>query len=342
MYEPLISIIVPVYNVEQYIIKCLESVKSQTFLNYECVIVNDGTKDNSAVLVRDFIDRNKLNNFFLIEKENGGISSARNFGLDKSKGKYVYFLDSDDWMESNSLQSLVNCMCGKDVDLAIGGYRAYDQRTGKFDVWSNYPISQGVIPKDLWALHSFSFVWGRLYKKSIIDCNNLRFDERIEYAEDNAWHFDYNRYVKTYACTNDIGYNYRINREGALTSKLVTPKMKYYIGEHMFSFYDAFDDTIIKDVFCKNRHLLRVTWRVLTTSVVNDILDKKIKDAKKKRKSLLAKSANDAFCPHTKKEKIFFILWKHSFFLLRIFVLFYYGNFQKLRKSRFVQKISNI
>ncbi len=338
--NPLISVVIPVYNVEKYIIECLESVKAQTFTDFEAIIVNDGTKDKSAILAQNFIEKNNLSNFRIINKPNGGLSSARNTGLDNAKGKWIYFLDSDDWMEPDALKDLVDCLGNKDVDIVIGGYQAFDQLTGKKEKWNNYPLEYGKFPDDLWAYHSFSFVVSRLYSKQIIDKNNLRFDERIEYAEDNAWQFDYGCCVKSYACTNKVGYNYRINREGALTSSLVTPKMKYYIGEHMMRFYDLLDEDTMYKSLKDNPRLLSVTWGVLSTSVVNDILDKKIKSAKQKMKLPLSRIVTRVFTPRSMKEKIFFLLWKKSFACLKMFVITYYRNFDKLRRTKFMQKMS--
>ena len=330
--RPLISIIIPVYNVEKYIIECLESVKNQTFTDFEVIVVNDGTKDNSAIIAQEYIEKNNLTNFYIINKENGGLSSARNAGLDNAKGKWIYLLDSDDWLEPDAMQILVDCLNKYDVDLVIEGYQAYDESTGAVEVWNNYPFEYGVLPDDLWGLHSFSFSVARLYKKSIIDEHKVRFDERIEYAEDNAWQFDYNSHVKSYACTNRVGYNYRINRSGSLTDRLITPKMKYHIAEHMYRFYELLDEKTIFDSLKKNPRLLSVTWGVLSTNVVNDILDKKYDDAKAKMKTTIAKSINQFLAPRSKKERLFFWLWKHSFLLLRMFVVVYYGNFEKIRR----------
>lgn len=338
--NPLISIIIPVYNVEKYILECLESVRTQTFVDYEVIVVNDGTKDNSALLVQNFIENNKLSNFHLINKSNGGLSSARNAGLDNANGTWIYFLDSDDWLEPNAMQDLVDCLGENDVDIVLGGYQAYDQLTGKVEIWNGYPLEYGKMPDDLGTYHSFSFVTSRLYNKKIIDENELRFDERIQYAEDNAWQFDYCQYVKSYACTNKVGYNYRINRAGALTSSLVTPRMKYYIGEHMMKFYDLLDEQTMYKSLKNNPRLLSTTWGILTTSVVNDILDKNKIAAKQKMKSTLARIVTEVFVPRSTKEKIFFFLWKKSFLCLQIFVIMYYRNFDLLRRTKLMQKMS--
>lgn len=340
MMKPLISVIIPMYNVEQYIEDCLESVRTQTFQDFEAIIVNDGTKDNSAVLAAAFIEKYGLENFRLIHKENGGPSSARNVGLDAAVGEWIFFLDSDDWLRQDAFSALSDCLRRNPSDLVIGGYQACNQATGRTEVWSHYPCEFGLIPKDLDKLYSFSFCWGRLYKKEIIDANQLRFDERIEYAEDNAWQFDYNRRINSFSYTHEVIYNYRINRAGSLTKKLVTPRMKYHIAEHMYPFYENLENDLMADSLLINPRLLSVTWNVLSTDVINDILDEEYRRARGKIHSALGEAVNQAFTPRSKKEKFFLFLWRHSFLMLCVFVKIYYNNFDVVRRSKAMQVFS--
>lgn len=337
---PLISVIIPVYNVEKYIVECLESLKNQTFRNFEAIIVNDGTKDNSAVLAEEFIEKNELKDYRIIHKKNGGISTARNAGLDVAQGEWVFFLDSDDWLIAHALEILVDCLQRNPSDLIIGGYQAYDQISGKYEVWSNYPCATGQLPKDLGKLHSFSFCWGRLYKKEIIDSHHLRFDERILYAEDNAWQFDYLRKAKSFSYADEIVYNYRINRSDSSTGKLITPQMKYHVAEHMYSFYSELVPEQISDALKENPRLLSVTWGVFSTNITNDILDKEYRRARSKLHSDFGKTIIRVFSPRSKKEWLFLLLMRYSFAMLCIFVKIYYSNFEVLRRSRVLQVLS--
>lgn len=340
LMKPFVSVIVTVYNLEKYIIHCLDSLKNQTYNNFEVVIVNDGSKDNSALIIEEYINKNQLNNYRLYTKENSGISSTRNYGVDKSNGDWLFFLDGDDWLEPDALNILAESAQKHNSDLIIGGYQAVDDITKSSEIWSDYPKEYGILPKDFDGIHSFGFCWGRLFKKSIINEYNIRFDERIPYAEDNAWNFDYNRHVKCYSCSNKIVYNYRINRGGALTTKLVTPQMKYYVWEHMENFIEAYDEKDLTQAIKSNPGLNRVFWRVISTAIVNDILDNRIDLAKNKRKMTLTQVSANSFNARSKKDRFFILIFKKSFLLLRIFVLIYYKNFEKLRRSKLLASIS--
>ena len=114
----MISVIVPVYNVEKYLKKCLSSIMKQTFKNFEVIIVNDGSPDNSQDIIDSFKKRypKKIKAF---KKENGGLSSARNYGLEKASGDYVVFLDSDDWFEPDYLEKMYNIAIRDDLDIVV-------------------------------------------------------------------------------------------------------------------------------------------------------------------------------------------------------------------------------
>ena len=165
---PYVSIIIPVYNVEKYILECLESVIGQTYNDYEVIIVNDGSDDISDLLISNFIVENKADKFRLITKENGGVSSARNVGLDVAKGEWVTFIDGDDWVEPDYLKVLVDCLRQYPSDLCIGGYQAFDEDSSEFEKWNDYPKLFGTMPQDLDGLHSFGFIWADFIKNQLL------------------------------------------------------------------------------------------------------------------------------------------------------------------------------
>ena len=127
---PLVSIIVPVYNVENYIEKCLESVKNQSYTKFECLIVNDGSKDKSIDLAQKFTEIDSR--FKILNKPNGGLASARNFGIKHSTGEFIAFLDSDDAWEKNKLQNQIEVFSkNKNIDLVYSNVMMHSEETNK-------------------------------------------------------------------------------------------------------------------------------------------------------------------------------------------------------------------
>lgn len=122
--KTLISIIVPIYNVENYLRQCLDSIMNQTYQNFECLLINDGSPDNSAEICREYVDKDASFRYF--EKENGGVSSARNLGIEHSKGEYITFIDSDDWVDSDYLEVLHSKIKEYNTDFVISSYKKFD------------------------------------------------------------------------------------------------------------------------------------------------------------------------------------------------------------------------
>lgn len=129
MNNELISIIVPIYNKEDYLPQCLDSIINQSYTNFEVLLVNDGSTDSSGIICQEYAERDSR--FRYIEKENGGVSSARNLGLERSEGAYITFIDSDDWVEFNYLEVLYNALRENNADVAISSYKSY-YLDGKF------------------------------------------------------------------------------------------------------------------------------------------------------------------------------------------------------------------
>lgn len=125
MGHELISIIVPIYNVENYLRQCLDSIQNQTYQNFECLLINDGSPDNSADICREYVSKDSRFRYF--EKENGGVSLARNLGIELSEGDYITFIDSDDWLENDALDQLYGALKKENADISIGRYNSYDE-----------------------------------------------------------------------------------------------------------------------------------------------------------------------------------------------------------------------
>ena len=137
MENELISIVVPIYNVENYLRMCLDSIQNQTYQNFECLLINDGSPDNSADICREYLAKDARFRYF--EKENGGSSSARNFGIERSEGEYVTFVDSDDWLEHDALQLLYDALKKENADISIGRYNCYDESRCQYLFYDSNP-----------------------------------------------------------------------------------------------------------------------------------------------------------------------------------------------------------
>ncbi len=215
---PLISVIIPVYNAEQYVASSIESVLSQQdAADFEIVIINDGSKDGSLDICRDYAERDKRIRLF--DKPNGGVSSARNLGLDKATGEWVVFLDADDWLTPDTFKLLAQHMSDNDIirfsieDIFSAERRrkrVLRQASGRDDTL-----------RQLLGHRTILGIGGTAYRRSIIEEHHVRFDEKLFYAEDwlflttlvwhsrrvktlsNAWCYLYNRYNET-SCTNSL------------------------------------------------------------------------------------------------------------------------------------------
>lgn len=342
MHTPRVSIIIPVYNARQYILPCLESIVRQTFSDYEVILLDDGSKDDSAKIVTEFITNNQLHNFSLVSKENGGVSSARNLGLKLAKGEWIAFIDSDDWVEPCYLQNMMQSIDQYDAEFCLCGFDAYEMADQRFDPWSSYVLEFGKLPEDLSSLTSFDYVWGRLYKKSILDAHRITFDEQIFYCEDNAFNFDYISAIHSFSCVHEMGYHYRRGHTGALSKSLVQPKMRVHFVEHAKHFCNAFEEEVLISTLEKNTSFRRIMWNVLSTAVIVDILDKNYPSARKRMSESLAQAIIRLYKPYTKKERVILFFWKHSFLGLRLIVQVYYKHFEEIKKhKRFFAFISH-
>lgn len=178
-----VSVIIPVYNVEQYLPKCLASVVQQTLKDIEIICVNDGSTDNCLKILEEF--KSKDNRIKIINKENKGLGNARNTGLDVACGEYISFIDSDDYIDENFLELLYNEAKENNADVACGGIKR--ENDGKTHFLINY--SQTVTTDDIYGKINiskavqFSFVWNKIYKHSFLKENKLQFMQNVNFED---------------------------------------------------------------------------------------------------------------------------------------------------------------
>ena len=188
--KTLISIIVPIYNVENYLRQCLDSIMNQTYQNFECLLINDGSPDNSADICREYVSKDSRFRYF--EKENGGVSSARNLGIEHSKGEYITFIDSDDWVESDYLEVLYRALLEEQADIAISTYKQFNmddncyylhsyQRGYDRKVFTNAELIDALYSLYVYD-NTYNFVSCKLVSREIL--KYIRFNLSTSYGED--------------------------------------------------------------------------------------------------------------------------------------------------------------
>ena len=236
MKEKLVSIIIPVYNAEKYILRCVESVKKQSYKNIEIILVNDGSTDNSKKLCNEIINTDKR--IKVINKENGGVHTARNEGIRIANGDYITFIDIDDWIEEDYILTLIKIIESKNIDLAICNYKDVYIESNKEEYSSNdngedreINISE-LIDERFFFNGLINPCWGKLYKMSIIKGQGIRF-ESLKLSEDTLFNLNYLSFCKNIFITSKRLYFYvHYKNSNNLTSKVYKDMFKDYLKVH--------------------------------------------------------------------------------------------------------------
>lgn len=216
MQTPVVSIIIPVYNVEKYLRQCLDSILNQTYTNWECILVDDGSADSSPSICDEYAEKEKR--FQVIHKQNGGVSSARNVGLKNISGKWVTFVDADDQVYPYYLETLLG-LTNDECDSVCAGYVKCDlddntlYTTEDVKDYELLTYKESII--DFFSPKLFrynGYVWNRMFRVSVINDNNLCFNENINFSEDSL-------FVMQFICVH--------NKKIPFTSR---PVYKYYMN----------------------------------------------------------------------------------------------------------------
>lgn len=238
-----ISIIIPVYNGQKRIARCLDSIIKQDHRDLEIIVVDDGSSDDSLKIIQEYAQKD--DRIIPVHKENGGVSSARNGGLDKATGDFIQFVDVDDWLPFDASKLLLRSIEENDADLAVGDfYRVIKGKTSKKGPFrksrlldrNEYAEKMMLSPADFY----FGVIWNKLYKRSIIEKHHIRMDERIDYCEDTIFNLEYLLHVSSvYVLTTPV-YYYHLT-QGSLVSQNLniqdTVKMKLEVIRYYVNFY---------------------------------------------------------------------------------------------------------
>ena len=241
--RPMVSIIVPVYNAEQYLRRCVDSILNQEYTDFELLLVNDGSTDASGEICEEYGDKDPR--VIVIQKENTGVSDSRNQALDRARGKYLQFLDSDDWITPDATRLFVRAAEEYGCDMVISDfYRVVGERLStKGDI-----EEEGVLTREEFAAHMmenpadfyYGVLWNKLYRRDIVEEHNLRMDTDINWCEDFMFNLEYIRYAKVFYALHAPIYYY-VKRKGSLASQGIniskTVKMKLNVFEYYNNFY---------------------------------------------------------------------------------------------------------
>lgn len=209
MNNPLISIIVPVYNGEKYLRTCLDSILSQTYKNWEAILVDDGSKDNSGKICDEYA--NKDSRFKVIHKENGGVSSARNIGIEQSRGKWITFVDADDMIICDFIKSASEYFFVEEIGaITVSSERITD--TGEKLPFNQFGNSRILISDFIRKMKHF-VSWGYFLKLSMIMEHNLRFNCSLIMSEDALFLMQYFSNISLIQMLSADSYFYRINSD---------------------------------------------------------------------------------------------------------------------------------
>lgn len=214
MEQPIITVVIPVYNAERYLNACIESIAAQTFTQWEVILIDDGAKDQSPALCDAWAEKDAR--IRVVHQENGGVSRARNAGIARAEGKYLMFVDSDDLLVPACMEKLLHAIEASGADMAICGFTRFR------DGWeqNNLPCKE---PLEVWngienvlrvygatRTHMFGVsIWAKLYRTALINAHNTRFDPSISYEEDCNFIADCFGYVQSAAAVGECLYRYR-------------------------------------------------------------------------------------------------------------------------------------
>ncbi len=290
--EKLVSIIVPIYGVEKYLARGIDSVLEQTYEKIEVILIDDGSPDNCGKICDAYALQDQR--IQVIHQKNQGLCIARNSGLKKAKGKYVYFFDPDDYLEKNIIEELVKGIKSNSCDLSICNY-FIDKKNKKSvkmnletKVYDKTEIFDKILKKNFFC----GYVWNKLYKMDIIQKNNLYFDSNVTMLEDLLFSCKYLTFCKNNIFYNNTPmYNYFIREDSIINEKKFDlKKLKVYEAlEQLFSLYENVSPTNVIDL--KERYI-KITYTYVYSLKQNkidlNVLHEEIRRSKKYRKELFA------------------------------------------------------
>lgn len=254
MNEIKVSIIIPIYNGEKYIKNLVQQLEQQNQSGLEVVFVNDGSKDNSLNLLKQIKEGSELSfQMTIVDQENGGICKARNKGLGTASGQYIVFMDQDDGIKANAIQTLLKNMEEQNADIVLGGFELIDKEQNVLETWI-------LDPEDPWSVFRINAPWARMFRKSIIDEHNIRFFI-TKISEDFYFNYRYISYCNNIVVSEDIVYQWLLNEKSESHANM----SQYSIDRNVYQMLTALQQDMNKnytvDRDCVEYGMIKhVTW----------------------------------------------------------------------------------
>lgn len=265
---PLISLIVPVYNAENTLYRCIDSILGQSLTDFELLLINDGSKDKSGEICDGY--EAKDNRIRVFHKENGGVSSARNVGLDNAKGTWVAYVDSDDWVAKDYLKNLIDhTKTGVDLVISFPTYIYTDGSSRKPEYQPKLVDEQNF--EEIFVEHSMhqnTSPWSKLFRREILESANIRFCEDMHIGEDLLFLYTYMLSTAKIYISSDTDYLYSYDLETSLTKRVNSYKSEY-VGYRNIK--RVVEDLIKKRNLKSSDSLQRLGWIIgfYTRNVLN-------------------------------------------------------------------------
>lgn len=259
-----VSIIVPVYNVERYIRKCIDSILTQTFHNFELLLINDGSNDESGVICEEYAVKD--NRIKVFHKKNGGVSSARNLGIEKASGQWITFIDADDWIDKETLEKCLEA--SNDEELVRFGMKyVFEDNSYVVDVRLNDTWDYADFFSKVFSRQTALGVCGGLYLRSIFLTNKISFNSNYTLGEDWLVLVQYLKCVNKVRIINHPFYNYNKQNETSITT--VTNLKKFFNLNKVASII-CYDKDIINKF--NNRQIASLKANVCAPCLANLLL----------------------------------------------------------------------
>ena len=297
-----VSIIIPVYNAERYLKECLDSVIYQKYQYIELILINDGSSDSSEMICQEYVKKDKR--VKLINQKNGGVSSARNVGIGVSTGTIILFLDSDDLLEYDAIQTIVNNIDNNDM-LCYGYKEIYKNNYNNILLKENNLTNKDLFLKRVYLTKEIGgYLWNKIFRADIIKNNKILFDTNLHFCEDLVFVVEYLKYCKSVHYLNKTLYIYRM-RKSSVSYNFFNKKNITLLNSYK-KLINCTDDI---DVINRLKYNYLVSYYKLKKFVPKDFfVDKDII----KNEKIILKNEN-----LSKKELLTFYLIKHFNLLYR-------------------------